>query len=103
MTCLINDNPKGGCVKIGMPSYLLKNAQRPNFPKLGLCHVVKISYLYDTNIKLCKSSIFARILQIKRFFFQKESTWTYIWECALSHVWPIGEVIHGSGYMQDFD
>ena len=68
---------KRGCVKIGMPSYLLKNAQRPNFPKLGLCHVVKISYLYDTKNKLCKSTIFARILQIKRFFFQKESTRTY--------------------------
>ena len=60
-----------------MPSYLLKNAQRPNFPKLGLCYVVKISYLYDTKNKLCKSTIFASILQIKRFFFQKESTRTY--------------------------
>lgn len=33
---------------MGAPSYLLKNAQRPNFPKLGLCHVVKISYLYGS-------------------------------------------------------
>lgn len=41
-----------GCIKMICPLFILlkinrKNEQSPNFLKLGLCHIIKILYLYE--------------------------------------------------------